>query len=244
MDMNALDQYVKVVLVETSHPGNIGAAARAMKNMGLSRLVLVSPEDFPNEKAVFRAASAADLLASVEVYETLDDAIADCSLVVGTSARERRIPWPVVDPRQAAQEIGKVVNQKQGVAILFGRESKGLKNEELHQCHLHLNIPTSEVYSSLNLAMAVQVVAYELRLLNHDAIEPTEVWDQPLATSEELNHLFDHLETTLTEVKFHDPDNPRQLMTRLRRLFLRARPDQMEVNILRGFLKAVNQLSR
>jgi len=244
MDMNALDQYVKVVLVETSHPGNIGAAARAMKNMGLSRLVLVSPENFPNEKAVFRAASAADLLPMAEVYGSLDEAIADCSLVVGTSARERRIPWPVVDPRQAAQEISKVVNQKQSVAILFGRESKGLKNEELHQCHLHLNIPTSDVYSSLNLAMAVQVVAYELRLLNHDAIEPTEIWDQPLATSEELDHLFDHLETTLTEVKFHDPDNPRQLMTRLRRLFLRARPDQMEVNILRGFLKAVNQLSR
>lgn len=244
MDMSVLDQQVKIVLVETSHPGNIGAAARAMKNMGLSQLVLVSPEDFPNEKAVFRAASAADVVASAQVCHSLEEAIADCVLVVGTSARERRIPWPVVDPRQAAQEISKVAGKNQKVAILFGRESKGLKNEELHQCHLHLNIPTSDAYSSLNLAMAVQVVAYELRLLNHEAIEPTEFWDQPLATSEELDHLFEHLEKTLIEVGFHDPENPRQLMTRLRRLFLRARPDQMEVNMFRGFLKSVNQLRR
>ena len=244
MNNEQLSSHVSVVLVETSHPGNIGAAARAMKNMGLSRLKLVNPEDFPHEKAIFRAASAADVVENAEIYHQLKDAIDDAGLVIGTSARGRRIPWPVVDPKQAAQEVLNVVARPQPVAILFGRESKGLTNEELQQCHLHLHIPTSEVYSSLNLAMAVQVVAYELRLLSHDAVAPTEGWDQPHATQAELEHLFKHLERTLTDVGFHDPSNPRQLLTRLRRLFLRAKLDQMEVNILRGFLKAVNQSSR
>ena len=244
MDNEQLSSNVSVVLVETSHPGNVGAAARAMKNMGLSRLKLVNPEDFPHEKAIFRAASASDVVENAEIYDQLEDAIDDAALVIGTSARGRRIPWPVVDPKQAAQEVLNVVARPQPVAILFGRESKGLTNEELQQCHLHLHIPTSEVYSSLNLAMAVQVVAYELRLLSHEAVAPTEDWDQPIATQAQLEHLFKHLERTLTEVGFHDPSNPRQLLTRLRRLFLRAKLDQMEVNILRGFLKAVNQSSR
>ena len=244
MDIEQINANVSVVLVETSHPGNIGAAARAMKNMGLSKLKLVRPEEFPHEKAIFRAASAADVVESAETYDRLEDAIGDAALVIGTSARGRRIPWPVVDPKQAAQEVLNVVARPQPVAILFGRESKGLTNEELQQCHLHLHIPTSEVYSSLNLAMAVQVVAYELRLLSHEAVAPTADWDQPIATQSELDHLFAHLEETLTDVGFHDPSNPRQLLTRLRRLFLRARPDQMEINILRGFLKAVNQSAR
>ena len=244
MDNEQLSSNVSVVLVETSHPGNVGAAARAMKNMGLSRLKLVNPEDFPHEKAIFRAASASDVVENAEIYDQLEDAIDDAALVIGTSARGRRIPWPVVDPKQAAQEVLNVVARPQPVAILFGRESKGLTNEELQQCHLHLHIPSSEVYSSLNLAMAVQVVAYELRLLSHEAVAPTEDWDQPIATQAELEHLFKHLERTLTDVGFHDPSNPRQLLTRLRRLFLRAKLDQMEVNILRGFLKAVNQSSR
>jgi tRNA (cytidine32/uridine32-2'-O)-methyltransferase len=239
MDIEQINANVSVVLVETSHPGNIGAAARAMKNMGLSKLKLVRPEEFPHEKAIFRAASAADVVESAETYDRLEDAIGEAALVIGTSARGRRIPWPVVDPKQAAQEVLNVVAKPQPVAILFGRESKGLTNEELQQCHLHLHIPTSEVYSSLNLAMAVQVVAYELRLLSHEAVAPTADWDQPIATQSELD-----LEKTLTNVGFHDPSNPRQLLTRLRRLFLRARPDQMEVNILRGFLKAVNQSAR
>lgn len=234
---------VRIVLVETSHPGNIGAAARAMKNMGLDRLYLVQPVDYPNEKAVFRSASASDVLDQVVVCASLQEAISDCSLVLGTSARQRRIPWPLVTPKEAAIKITEHGAGAGDIAIVFGRESKGLKNEELQQCQYHVNIPTSEAYSSLNLAMAVQVLSYELFCAS-EAATPERVWDQLPATNTDLEHFFGHLETTLAEVGFHDPDNPRQLLTRLRRLFLRIEPDQMEISILRGFLKAVNDATR
>jgi len=233
---------IRIVLVEPSHPGNIGAAARAMKNMGLSRLYLVNPVDFPHEKAIFRAASASDVVENAVVCANLAEVIGPCHLILGTSARQRRIPWPLVTPREGAQQIVAQHGAEGDIAIVFGRESKGLKNEELQQCQLHVNIPTSDAYSSLNLAMAVQVVAYELFCAT--AVLPEEkVWDHPPATNAELEHFFKHLEDTLAEVGFHDPENPRQLMTRLRRLFLRISPDQMEVSILRGFLKAVNAIS-
>jgi len=239
----ALESKIRIVLVETSHPGNIGAAARAMKNMGLSRLYLVAPEDFPNEKAVFRAASAADVLDQVVVCPTLQEAIGGCSLVLGTSARQRKIPWPLVTPKIAAERVVAHRLDPADIAVVFGRESKRLKNEELQQCHFHVNIPTSEAYSSLNLAMAVQVLAYEIFCANTES-ETAIVWDQPAATSDALEHFFAHLEDTLESVGFHDPDNPRQLMTRLRRLFLRINPDKMELSILRGFLRAVSEAIR
>ena len=239
----AVQSKIRVVLVETSHPGNIGAAARAMKNMGLSRLYLVAPEDFPNEKAVFRAASAADVLEQVVVCSTLQEAIGGCSLVLGTSARQRKIPWPLVTPKVAAERVVAHRLDPSDIAVVFGRESKGLKNEELQQCHFHVNIPTSEAYSSLNLAMAVQVLAYEIFCASGEPNSEV-VWDQPAATSEALEHFFGHLENTLETVGFHDPDNPRQLMTRLRRLFMRINPDKMELSILRGFLRAINEMIR
>ncbi|MFT4632118.1 MAG: tRNA (cytidine32/uridine32-2'-O)-methyltransferase [Candidatus Pseudothioglobus sp.] len=241
---------VRIVLVETSHPGNIGATARAMKNMGLTRLVLVNPYEFPSEKAVARAVSASDLITSATVVDTLDEAIAGCQLVLGTSARNRRIPWPMLDPRGCGEKV--VAEQASGgeIAILFGREDRGLTNEELQKCHFHINIPTGEAYSSLNLAMAVQVLCYELlqALLAkqgqaEDAIAPAEQsWDQTYATADTMEHMFKHLEETLVQVEFHDPENPRQLLNRLRRMFSRIRMDQMEVNIMRGFLTAVNKL--
>ncbi len=229
---------IRIVLVNTSHPGNIGGVARAMKNMGLSRLVLVAPKQFPDEQAAWRAASAVDVLDKAVVTGTLDEAIADCQFVVGTSARGRRIPWPLLDPRQCAERIDRAAESEQ-VAILFGREDRGLTNEELQVCNLHLNIPTDDAYSSLNLAMAVQIVCYELRMLLDKAVLPQsqeDQWDTPFSTRENMERFYRHLEQTLVQIGFLDPSAPRQLMTRLRRLYSRVRLDEMELNILRGIL--------
>ena len=149
---------IRIVLVNTSHPGNIGGAARAMKNMGLSRLYLVAPQEYPSDKAVWRSAGATDVLDDAVVVETLDEAIAGCSLVVGTSARERRIPWPLLDPRQCGESVWAEAGSHE-VAIVFGREDRGLTNDELQKCHYHVAIPANPDYSSLNLAMAVQILA-------------------------------------------------------------------------------------
>jgi tRNA (cytidine32/uridine32-2'-O)-methyltransferase len=229
---------IRIVLVNTTHPGNIGGVARAMKNMGLSRLYLVAPRKYPDEQAVWRAASAGDLLESAVVTATVEEAIGDCQFVVGTSARERRIPWPLLDPRQCAARIDGVSEQEQ-VAVLFGREDRGLTNEELQLCNLHLNIPTSDDYSSLNIAMAVQIVCYELRMLLVQPDLPVnedDQWDTAFATVENMERFYVHLERALSDIEFLDPAAPRQLMSRLRRLYGRVRLDEMELNILRGIL--------
>ena len=229
---------IRIVLVNTSHPGNIGGVARAMKNMGLSRLYLVEPRQFPDEQADWRAASASDVLENAVVTPSLEEAIGDCQFVVGTSARERRIPWPLLDPRQCAERIAPLSDSEQ-VAVLFGREDRGLTNDELKVCNLHLNIPTSEDYSSLNLAMAVQIVCYELRMLLAQPDLPAsedDQWDTPFTTRENMERFYTHLEQTLTDIEFLDPAAPRQLMARLRRLYSRVRLDEMELNILRGIL--------
>lgn len=233
---------VRIVLVDTTHPGNIGAAARAMKNMGLSQLYLVRPTQFPHEKATWRAASATDIVDEAHVVDSLDAAIGDCGLVIGTSARNRRIPWPMLDPCECAEKVIEEA-RRHPVAIVFGREDRGLKNEELQRCHFHVHIPTSEQYTSLNLAMAVQVIAYEIRraFLSRAGDEAGESWDVELSTSRDLEYFYEHLEQTLIDIDFHDPDNPRQLMTRIRRLFNRIRPDMMEMNILRGILTSIDQ---
>lgn len=229
---------IRIVLVNTTHPGNIGGVARAMKNMGLSRLYLVAPEKFPDEQATWRAASAGDLLDSAVTTASVEEAIADCQFVVGTSARERRIPWPLLDPRQCAARIG-ALSAREQVAIVFGREDRGLTNDELQLCNLHLNIPTAEAYSSLNLAMAVQIVCYELRMLQvlpDLPVNADQHWDTAFCTVENLERFYLHLEQTLTDIEFLDPAAPRQLMARLRRLYGRVRLDEMELNILRGIL--------
>ena len=229
---------IRIVLVNTTHPGNIGGVARAMKNMGLSRLYLVAPVKFPHEQAVWRAASAGDVLDTAVVTTTVEEAIADCQFVVGTSARERRIPWPLLDPRQCAERIDGVSGQEQ-VAVMFGREDRGLTNDELQLCNLHLNIPTSDAYSSLNLAMAVQIVGYELRMLLDQAELPVredDQWDTPFSNRENMERFYTHLESTLVDIEFLDPAAPRQLMSRMRRLYGRVRLDEMELNILRGIL--------
>ncbi len=235
---------VRVILVEASHPGNVGSAARAMKNMGLTELVLVNPYDFPSDKAIYRAASAEDVVRCARVVDTVEEAIADCQLVIGTSARNRRIPWPMLTPKECGKQVSIAASKKKLVGLMFGRESKGLKNDELQKCNYHVSIPTGEAYTSLNLAMAVQVITYEIfQARISDAVSSTN-WDRPLASAESMEHLYRHIEATLVQVKFHDKDNPRQLMTRIKRMFSRIQPDQMEVNILRGFLTAINKLGK
>jgi len=233
---------VRIVLVNTSHPGNIGGVARAMKNMGMASLYLVAPKEYPADKAVWRASNAVDVLDGAIVVDSLDEAIAGCGLVVGTSARDRRIPWPMLTPRQCGERAF-AESEEHDVAIVFGREDRGLTNEELHKCNYHVHIPTNPDYSSLNLGAAVQVLAYELRLAALAHEDGKEVsyndWDVPPAKSDALEHYYVHLQQTLEKVGFLEPGNPRQTMTRLRRLYSRIRVDEMEVNILRGILTAM-----
>lgn len=230
---------IRIVLVGTSHPGNIGASARAMKNMGLCDLVLVQPKYFPHDDATARASGAEDLLESARVVETLDAAIADCCYVAGASARSRTIGWPSMLPRDCAARL--VAESAQGpAAVVFGPEKSGLSNDDLDRCHTLLTIPTDPGFSSLNLAMAVQVMSYELRLAQMNPLLDNAAQETPLATGDELENFYAHLEEVLTSSGFLDPDNPRHLMRRLRRLFARALPDQNEINILRGILAAVD----
>lgn len=248
-------EQIRIVMVNTTHAGNIGAAARAMKNMGLNQLVLVDPIADLGEEAVSRASRADDILEAATVVATLEEAIADCHWVVGTSARSRHIPWPLISPRMCAAKASQLVDSgseddKPVIALVFGRESRGLTNEELHLCHAHVHIPTVESFSSLNVAQAIQVLCYEMRLaaLEDDAATETSLpwgveWDHPPATHEQMNGMIQHLEQTLVDIGFLDPNTPKQLMTRLRRLYQRAAPDRMEINILRGMLSAVQRLS-
>ena len=228
---------IRIVLVDTAHPGNIGAVARAMKNMGLMELHLVRPKFFPSSEATARASGAHDVLEVARVHETFVTAIADCSLVVGTSARQRHLPWALVEPREAASRIV-AASAASEAALVFGSERYGLSNDELSSCNLMVTIPTAADYSSLNLAMAVQVLAYELWLARRS--EPPAVpRDAPLATMAEVQRLYVHIEQVLEEIDFRDRTGNGQLMTRIRRLFNRAQLDQNEMNILRGILTAV-----
>lgn len=229
-----LAQRTRFVLVRTSHPGNIGGAARAMKTMGLSRLHLVAPLKFPHAEATARASGADDLLEHARVFATLDEAIADCTLVIGASARQRTLPWPVADAREAALRVAGCGEE---TAIVFGPEQSGLDNRELDRCSLLLQIPTSPIYGSLNLAAAVQIVAYELRMASAQT-PPAPAPETPLATASELEYFYAHLQRVMEASDFLDPENPKHLMRRMRRLFNRAALDRNELNILRGLLAA------
>ena len=230
---------IRIILVGTTHPGNIGAVARAMKNMGLHDLVLVSPRYFPHEDATARASGADNVLASARVVSTLDEALSDCTYVAGASARSRTIGWPSMVPRECAARL--VEESRNGtVAAVFGPEKAGLTNDDLDRCHTLLTIPTDPAFSSLNLAMAVQILTYELRVAAMDDPEPSRHTDVPLASGDELQDFYTHLEQVLSVSGFLDPDNPRHTMRRLRRLFGRAEPDKNEINILRGILASLD----
>jgi tRNA (cytidine32/uridine32-2'-O)-methyltransferase len=232
---------IRIVLVNTTHPGNIGSVARAMKTMGLSELYLVDPLSFPHPKANELASHAADVLATAVVVKTLQEAVADCELVVGTSTRSRAIPWPLLTPREFAEKA-RTEKTSSKIAVVFGREQSGLSNDELHSCHFHIQIPSNPEYNSLNLAAAVQIIAYELRLASLAEKSASTEWDYAWATAEQMESFYEHLRLVLIELDFLKPTAPRQLMTRLRRLFYRARLDVMEVNILRGILGAVEKV--
>ena len=229
---------IRIVLVETTHPGNIGAVARSMKTMGLTRLCLVRPRQFPNAEALARASGADDVLARAQVHEGLTDALCGCRLVVGASARLRTVEWPLLDPRECANRLVSQAGQGE-VALVFGRESSGLTNEELAVCHYLVRIPANPAFSSLNLAAAVQVLSYEIYLRASrpsDEVPADETRD--LATAEAMEGFYGHLTRALVDIGFSDPEQSGQLLRRLRRLFNRARLDWVELNILRGILSA------
>jgi TrmH family RNA methyltransferase len=274
--MQTLEQ-IRIVMVNTSDSGNLGSAARAMKTMGFRDLCLVAPLDPPTTaKAVSRASGAADVLYHARVVDTLEDAIADCQLVVGASARLRTIPWPLLSPVSLGRLVGECPGDTR-VAILFGREDSGLTNEELQRCHFHVAIPGNAEYSVLNVSQAIQVICYQLRQslieepdlflgqwgtattpeldkgggaeANREACSDTLAramrdWDSPLATHADMERFHRHFEEVMLELDFLDPNNPRQLLTRVRRLFNRACLDHREVNVLRGILTAMQKRLR
>ncbi|TAM45115.1 MAG: RNA methyltransferase [Gammaproteobacteria bacterium] len=236
---------IRIVLSRPTHPGNIGAAARAMKTMGLTRLALVAPKRFPAPEAAALAADAGDVLDRATVLSSLAEAVQDCRLVVGCSARPRRIGWPTMTPAEGARRLAEAAATGT-VALVFGQERTGLTNDELDRCHAVITIPANPEYPSLNLASAVQVLAYELRqtaLAGASETGEGEAAGSPV-TQDQLDLLYRHLEEVLVEIRFLDPNNPRLLMRRLKRLFNRAGLDQNELNILRGILTEVERSLR
>ncbi len=251
--------HVRIVMVNTTLPANIGSALRAMKTMGLCKLVLVSPKTYPHPDIDALAAGATDLIDQIEIVETLEDAIKDCHIVFGTSARSRTIPWPLLDARPAAQKSMKaVLQEQQEIAVIFGREDRGLTNEELALANFHVTIPVNTEYGVLNVAQAIQIICYEMRmaateLMEHqvddkatmkvtedDAME----WDEPLVTHEQMEQFYPHIQKMLEEIEFLDPKNPRLLPLRLRRLFGRIQLDRMEYHLLRGIFSRVQALNK
>lgn len=230
---------IRIVLVNTSHTGNIGSAARAMKTMGLSELYLVDPVSPPDSHSSALAAGATDVLGNLKIVDNLEQAIEGCGLVVGTSARSRTLPWPMLEPRECGTKlVDESVNYP--VALVFGRENNGLSNDELQLCHFHVCIPANPEYSSLNLAAAVQTLCYEIRMgyLAKDARPPVEQ-DYPL--TDDLERFYTHLEQTLLKTGFIIEKHPGMVSSKLRRLFNRARPEAQELNILRGILASVEK---
>ena len=232
---------LNIVLSHTSHPGNIGAAARAMKTMGLSKLVLINPKKFPSAECTVRAAKADDVLENAKVFDDLDSALSEFSVVVGSSARSRHLDMPILTARELAE---KLINehQNESIALMFGTESAGLTNEEVSRCHYHVYIPANPDFSSLNLASAVQLISYEMRIAHLGAAANNiEVKKSVSITAEQMEGFYQHLEQTLVQTGYHNPEHPKFLMSRLRRLYNRARPDHSEMQILRGILSSIQK---
>ena len=262
LDNAAVSQHlshVRIVMVNTTLPANIGSALRAMKTMGLIKLVLVAPKTYPHPDIDALAAGATDLIDQIQIVATLEDAIKDCHLVFGTSARSRTIPWPLLDARPAAQKSMQAVMQnQQEIAVVFGREDRGLTNEELALANYHVTIPVNTDYGVLNVAQAIQVICYEMRIATLELIEKTTDtaavmpvtdsedmhWDEPLVTHEQMEQFYPHFEKMLADIEFLDPKNPRLLPLRLRRLFGRIQLDKMEYHLLRGIFTRVQALNK
>lgn len=231
----AIFNHIRIVLCQTSHPGNIGSTARAMKTMGLSRLYLVNPKFFPDAQAKSLAVNASDVLDTAIVTNSLEEAIADCQLVIGVSGKERSLSQQVMTVREAALEVKKIAHQQQ-VALVFGTEMSGLSNAEADRCQILATIPANPEYTSLNLAQAVQIMCYEMRMaftngtLHYDE-KPVE-----LASQEDLERFYIHMQEVLEHIGYINPRAPKKLFERLRRLYARTRLEKEEVNLLRGIL--------
>ncbi|MBD5771931.1 tRNA (cytosine(32)/uridine(32)-2'-O)-methyltransferase TrmJ [Marinomonas colpomeniae] len=230
---------IRIVLINTFHPGNVGAIARAMKNMGLTNLYLVDPNDYPSEEATSRAAGAVDLLDNATIVPTLKEAIADCSLVIGTSARHRTFQLPIMNARECAETVIPEAKQH-NVAIVFGREKTGLLNDEIAQCHRQVYIDANDEYPVLNISQAVQIVAYEIWMANqHKDFAEQETPDYP--HRKDMDLFYEHLEETLYGINFVVRNHPGKVLEKLHRFFNRSRPEKQELGILRGVLAAVQR---
>ena len=234
---------IRIVLIATSHPGNIGATARAMKNMGLKHLYLVTPEHFPDPQATAMAAGADSLLENAHICNTFRDAINDCHIIYATSARPREISLPGLIPSSCATQIAQQPDNT-NIAIVFGREKSGLNNQELMQCNYHIHIPSNPEFSSLNLAQSVQIMCYELRmkLLSPSAEVITQ--QDRYATGHEIELFYEHLHNVLVDLDFINPAHPKKLMQRIRRMFNRIQLEAMEINLLRGILTQIQKYCR
>jgi tRNA (cytidine32/uridine32-2'-O)-methyltransferase len=233
---------IRIVLVNPSHPGNIGAAARAMKTMGLKHLYLVAPKSFPNVNATAMAAGADDILAKATVVSTLAQALQGTKIAFGTSARERALALVTHNPKEAASIITRE-NKANNIAVVFGRENNGLTNEELGMCNYHIHIASNPDFSSLNIAQAVQLIAYEIKEAG-SAINTTFSSKEELATNEEIQNFYEHLKQALVSIKFLNSGNEKRIMAKLKRLFNRAKLEETEVGILRGILTTIKSYEK
>ena len=238
--MNLKSELINIVLVETSHPGNIGSVARAMKTMGLSKLSLINPRKFPSGEANALSGNATDILENAQIYKTIEDAIKTSTFVYATSSRNRTIQWPTVNVEEGAELILNQTTAKKEISILFGREDRGLTNEELQLANTHIEIPANPDYPVLNLAMSAQILSYEIFKASHNT-EARDWHDYPEVDSANLQMLIDHFIETAVNIDVIHPENPKKIISRIKRMFSRLHPDEMEASFLRGFLSAINK---
>ena len=231
---------INIVLVDTIHPGNIGSVARAMKTMGLQRLSLVNPRVFPSGESTALAGNATDVLENAIIFDSIKEAIKDSTFVYATSARDRSIQWPIMNAEQAANDICNVVNSKKEVSIVFGKEDRGLTNEELELANKLIEIPANPEYPVLNLAMSAQIICYEILKASSD-YRKREWRDYPEVNSDQLQRLIDHFIETAVDFDVIDPDNPKKIISRIKRMFTRLQPDEMEASFMRGFLSGIKK---
>ena len=238
--MNLKSELINIVLVETSHPGNIGSVARAMKTMGLSKLSLINPRKFPSGEANALSGNATDILENAQVYKTIEDSIKTSTFVYATSSRNRTIQWPTINVEEAAELILNQTTAQKEISILFGREDRGLTNEELQLANTHIEIPANPDYPVLNLAMSAQILSYEIFKASHNT-EARDWHDYPEVDSANLQMLIDHFIETAVNIDVIHPENPKKIISRIKRMFSRLHPDEMEASFLRGFLAAINK---
>ena len=238
--MSLQTNLINIVLVDTIHPGNIGSVARAMKTMGLKRLSLVNPRVFPSGESNALAGNATDVLENAKIFTSIKDAIMDSTFVYATSSRDRSIQWPLMDAETAAKDICEEVGSKKEVSIIFGKEDRGLTNDELELANKLIEIPANPEYPVLNLAMSAQIISYEI--LKASSINQNKEWrDYPEVNSKQLQMLIDHFIETAIDIDVIDPDNPKKIISRIKRMFTRLQPDEMEASFMRGFLSGINK---